>query len=320
MMEVKLIDEEVRAIINKANHHYGFYEWKEAYTLYKQVEHLSMSGHVYYRLGVMYHYGYCIPQDIKMANFYFKLALEQLKVSVLQGDSEAYCDLGYMYDCGCLVEKNPELAFNYYKIAADKGLQRAQFNLGLLYNQGVGVSKDAEKSLHYFKLAADQGYVNALCHMASLYKSGECHLLKKDPLIAFKFLKQAAEAGYTPAISQLSDFYYLNGIDICVVKFATKCYLEIVPKNESRRRLTELFRSQDDFLRKGAASHLADIWPSSNPMLNKMCQDAVLVLWGIREEISKEKGMNFPEELFVLITKLVIIAWPKPYYHYVHIK
>jgi len=275
----------------------------------------ATSGHVNYRLGVMYDHGYYITRDRETANQYFHLALEQLTVSVAQGDSEACCDLGYMYDCGCFVNKNAEMAFQYYKLAADKGLQRAQFNLGLLYDQGVGVSVDIVKSLYYFRCAAAQGYVNALFHLASLYKRGYKNEVQKDLAIAFNYYKQAADAGYSPASFQIADIYSSGNGVRSDIKLAIKYYLKAAPQHtDATERVINCFTSADKFVRKEAATYLSETWPDSHYMLNKRCGEGVVMLFGMRKDMGEELGLNVPVELIVLIAKELIVIWPD--YHY----
>jgi len=315
--ELHLEPHEVRAITERANNQYSYLEWKEAFLLYKQVQHLCTTGHVNYRLGVMHDLGFYTAVNKAKAEVHFRKALDQLMDSVALGDSEACCDLGYMYDCGYLVIRDPELAFKYYKIAADKGLHRAQFNLGLLYDEGVGTPVDVEKSMHYFQLAVNQGYINALCHLADLHRNGYKNIIPKDINTSIKYCKQAADSGYSPAYLQLGDLYSKGTGVFRDYKLATKYYIMFSQKNDVKHPATSLFTNSSDKIRREATTYLAETWPDSHGMLNVRCRKGLMALFMTR----KEFAVILPVELIMLIAVEMIIAWPatpdRPDYHYV---
>ena len=48
----------------------------------------------------------------------------------------------------------------------------AQFNLGYLYEHGLGVTKDPKRACELYKLAADQGHHNAQANLGAVYATG----------------------------------------------------------------------------------------------------------------------------------------------------
>jgi len=260
----------------------------------------------------MYDNGYYIARNKEISDAYFKIALDQLKISIKNGDYEACCDLGYMYDCGCFVTKNEKKAFKYYKISADNGLQRAQFNLGLLYDQGVGVAMDIQMSLHYFKCAADQGYVNALCHLGYLHRIGfPMGNIPIDHPKAFKLYKQAADSGYYQAIIDVGNFY-MRGMGVPKdYKSAIKYYMKIGPRNdEARRCIIKLLQSTNENQNIVAKSYFSEEWPDTHKYLHSRCQMALLELYNIGPQL------GILPELIIMISRIIIILWPEKDAHY----
>ena len=64
--------------------------------------------------------------------------------------------IGYMYNVGCGVKKDPGKAFDWYRRAAEAGFSAARFNLGWLYQEGPGVHRDMKKAAGRFLKAARQ--------------------------------------------------------------------------------------------------------------------------------------------------------------------
>ncbi len=74
-----------------------------------------------------------------------------------QGDAEAELRLGYLYDKGAGVTKDPAQAVELYKKAADQGNASAQYSLGVCFLNGDGVGQDLAKAVSLYQKSADQG-------------------------------------------------------------------------------------------------------------------------------------------------------------------
>lgn len=69
--------------------------------------------------------------------------MRMLRESAEQGDADAQCKLGYMYETGSGVLRDAAEAVKWYRKAAEQGDASGQVNLGLMYEHGTGVEKDA---------------------------------------------------------------------------------------------------------------------------------------------------------------------------------
>lgn len=105
----------------------------------------------------------------KQSQEFFQKAFPALETLAESGDAEAQCNLGYCYQKGNGVAKDPAKAVEWYQKAAAQGYVRAQVNLGVCYEDGEGVPKDLAKAVKWYQKAAawfqkatDQGYANAL--------------------------------------------------------------------------------------------------------------------------------------------------------------
>ena len=76
-------------------------------------------------LGLMYHFGYGVPQDYQEAIKWFRKAAEQGLVA-------SQFNLGIMYDKGYGVPQDHKKAVKWYRKAAEQGYASAQSNLGLI--------------------------------------------------------------------------------------------------------------------------------------------------------------------------------------------
>ena len=130
------------------------------------------------------------------------------RMAAEQGDADAQFNLGWRYDCGDGVEKNPKKAVELYRKAADQGHAGAQNNLGMCYLEGNGVEKNPEKAVELFRKAADQDEAYAQNNL------GECFLggygVEKNPEKAVECFRKAAKQDNVDAQYNLGECY-LNG-------------------------------------------------------------------------------------------------------------
>ena len=83
--------------------------------------------------------------------------IKEWRQAAEQGDAEAQCNLGLMYDFGNGVPEDDTEAVKWYRKAAEQGFAQAQFNLGMMYYYGHGVPEDYVESYMWLNLAAAQG-------------------------------------------------------------------------------------------------------------------------------------------------------------------
>jgi len=70
------------------------------------------------------------------------------------GHAAAQFNLGYLYQHGLAVPRDPAEAAKWYRESAGQGRVEAQFSLGTLYETGAGVRRDAVLAYRWYNLAA----------------------------------------------------------------------------------------------------------------------------------------------------------------------
>ena len=182
-----------------------------------------------YKLGVMYNYGWGVPEDHAEAVRWYRLAAKQVHQSVAipdeglsdaelenliaemersgprQGHASAQFNLGLMYANGEGVLKDDAEAVRWYRLAADQGLAGAQLILGVKYANGAGVLKDDAEAVRWYRLAADQGDAGAQLNLGNRYANGEGVL--KDDAEAVRWYRLAADQGDAGAQNNLGNMY-----------------------------------------------------------------------------------------------------------------
>lgn len=98
------------------------------------------------------------PAQSNVVEDEYKSEFEQCKAAAEQGDANAQCLLGEMYERGQGVLQDYMRAAELYKLAAEQSNAKAQYNLGNMYRLGNGVNRDYNRAAEFYKLAADQGY------------------------------------------------------------------------------------------------------------------------------------------------------------------
>jgi uncharacterized protein len=173
-------------------------------------------------LGVLYAYGWGVPQNLGTALYWIGLAADQGNVQAIAnigifyrngsgvrqdqtkafrlfqtaaqaGDVGAMTNLGYAYDQGLGVTKSPLIAADWYRKAADRGDATGQNNLGDLYLRGEGVAQDDKAAFELFSKAAAQGNTGACIKLGYMYMTGRA--TSKDPETAYMWIKFASLVG-----------------------------------------------------------------------------------------------------------------------------
>ena len=120
-----------------------------------------------YRLGNLYFHGQGVPEDEKMAVFWWKKA-------AAQGSSEAMFQIASAFLFGIQAAKSvtdPDReAATWYFQAASAGHAEAQYHLGLLFLAGKGVLESRPEAARWFRKASDQGHLEARRALAGLEK------------------------------------------------------------------------------------------------------------------------------------------------------
>lgn len=79
-----------------------------------------------------------------------------------------------------------------WKIAAERGNPVALNGLGFMYERGYGVDKDPKEAVQWYEKAVAQGSYEAGVNLGSIYESGEG--VKNDPVLAYMWYSIAVTA------------------------------------------------------------------------------------------------------------------------------
>lgn len=101
-----------------------------------------------------------IPADPAYAAFQrgdYATAARLTRSDALKGDASAQKNLGYLYEAGLGVQRDPAQALAWYQKAADQGYAAAYNDLGTMYASGTGVPKDLVRAYLLFTQAWAKG-------------------------------------------------------------------------------------------------------------------------------------------------------------------
>lgn len=118
-----------------------------------------------YNLGVLYHQGLGVKQDIQTAVGWYRAAAQS-------GHAEALYNLGIAHIEGIGTGYSPHLAASFFERAAKQGVMEAAYNLGLIYENGLlGGKPQKDKALNWYTQAAKRGSQQAKSAMEELGRS-----------------------------------------------------------------------------------------------------------------------------------------------------
>ena len=180
---------------------YGFgvpQDYAEALKWYRRAAEQS-DAHAQHDLGSMYFHGIGVPQDYTKALEWYRRAAEQ-------SDGRAQFALGAMYLRGDGIPQDYTKAADWYRRAAEQGVARAQSALGTMYLRGDGVPQDYTKAADWYRRAAEQGAELAQFNLGVMYYDGEG--VPQDYARAAQWFRRAAEQAYAPAQLRLGHLYY----------------------------------------------------------------------------------------------------------------
>ncbi len=166
---------------------------------YERTQMDSLSVEEICSRGDAYYFGVDIPQDYKLAAYWYELG-------AIKGHALSQSYLAWQYFNGYGVEKDYCRAAELWHAAARQGLPRAQMNLGRCYEQGVGVEMDVEQAVHWYERSADGGDSMGQMHLGRCYLKGKG--VEKNQNLAVSWLEKAANAGEADACHDLSMYYF----------------------------------------------------------------------------------------------------------------
>lgn len=112
------------------------------------------------------------------------------------GYGPAEIALGYYYETGTVIAKDPNKALDLYRKAAQTGDPLAAWLIGRIYLLGSGVPQDPDAAQKWFKISAGQNNAYGAYYLARL-------MTERDPTKAAALYKIAADQGLPQA-----QYYY----------------------------------------------------------------------------------------------------------------
>ncbi len=199
----------------------GIQDYEEAFGYFSKSASLSFND-AFYNQALMMQEGKGVEQDGMLASRQFKLLLEDgykynhtgvidmlerrfkwEDLSINKKDPHASMMLGWEHTLNWgIVPTNCMQAKKYYEEAIKQGSVLAEVKLGFLYSK-LGYNKEAVKMM---KGPAKEENFMANHNLGIWYRDGVG--VDQDYLEAKRFLKRAAESGYTESQSALGEIYY----------------------------------------------------------------------------------------------------------------
>lgn len=150
------------------------------------------------RLGRACLHGDGVPKNLPKAFELFSAAAEK-------GNADAMGGVGYFYNNGVVVAKDPVKAAEWFRKGAEKGSPKSRLNLGKVMLAGLpegelGTADLAKRdeALRWIRMAADQSLPEAAFDFGKIHYFGDHHMAQ-DYKLAAAYLKLAAEAGIADA-------------------------------------------------------------------------------------------------------------------------
>ncbi len=146
-----------------------------------------------------------------LANAEAQIGIERLKTMAEQGDRDAQTLHCLSANKACSGGGNPQTlsaAYASCEAAGAKGSWRAVFNQGWLKQRGCGVALDGKGAAQAVMRAAEGGCAIAQFYLGTLYEDGE--LIDYDQGLSIKWLTEAANQNYPPAMNRLGAAYALG--------------------------------------------------------------------------------------------------------------
>lgn len=132
-----------------------------------EVRAAAEHGHVQDQiaLGAAYMSGRGVPQDLKLAAYWYEKAAGL-------GDPSAQNEVGYLYQVGLGVSPDEARAAHWFQLASANGSLDAKVNLGVAYMWGQGVPRSQKLAAQLIREAADKGSGIADAYLGDMYLFG----------------------------------------------------------------------------------------------------------------------------------------------------
>jgi TPR repeat protein len=138
------------------------------------------------------------PPDYSEAASWFKRAAQG-------GSGWGSIYLGWLYQSGHGVAKDPVEAARLYEYSAKQGVFDGMYRLAMMYKRGEGLDQDYGAAAQWLYQAAKGGHVRAEEELGFLFASGQG--VKQDYHAAFSWFVPAAQAGDVDAQYYLAALY-----------------------------------------------------------------------------------------------------------------
>jgi TPR repeat protein len=149
-------------------------------------------------LGVMYAYGWGVPQNLGAALYWLKAGAEQ-------GSARGRMNLGILYMEGLGVKQDYAEALQYFRMASEGGDAGAMVDLGFMSDSGLGVPVDHAVAAKWYRKAAERGNPMGQNNLADMYLRGEG--VAENDALALAWFRKAADGGNTGARIKLGYMY-----------------------------------------------------------------------------------------------------------------
>lgn len=125
-----------------------------------------------------------------------------------RGNAAAQHNLGFIYERGVGVRRDPSTAINWYRRSAKQGHARAQWRLAALFRAGDGAPRDFDLAASWMRKAAEQGEPQAQEELGDMYRLGQG--VPQDYALALEWYRKAADLGHLGALNDLGMMYRLG--------------------------------------------------------------------------------------------------------------
>lgn len=127
-------------------------------------------------------------------------SLRELMANAEKGNAVAAFRVGVIYEEGCGVRRNRQIAAAYYELAGKNGHVEGAVRLGSFYAQGDVIGMDYVKARALLRGPAAKGHPLANFHLGVMaYRGDDSAPAKPDVDAAMKYFKAAAEGGFAQA-------------------------------------------------------------------------------------------------------------------------
>jgi len=136
----------------------------------------------------------------------FRRAAEILQLSADRGATSGLANLGWLYERGLGVAKDPVRAVRLYEQSARSGDTMGAYRMGLQYLNGTGgLTRNDVEACRLFEQAAQAGFPHAQAELGNCFFQGDGKPL--DHAAAFQWFLKAAEAGLARAQEIVGELY-----------------------------------------------------------------------------------------------------------------